>query len=260
MRLPTDNLYKSAREQAAFYRRVIDQVNRIPGIQSAGLADVLPLGEQNDREYFTIENRPMPAGQELVADFRRISPGYPTTMGIALRRGRLLSDRDGANAPLVILIDETLAHQYWPNENPIGRRMRLWGEYREVVGIVSHVHHYGLEKPPEPTIYAPFEQMTNKSMALAVRTTMDTHAVVKAVKQAVSSADPRQPVFQIRSMDDYLALADTRRAFRRFCWRCSRQFRCCSRPSAFMAWFPTAWRSAPANSASAWRSARRRGN
>jgi putative ABC transport system permease protein len=209
MRLPTDNLYKSDREQAVFYRRVIDHVEQIPGIQSAGLSDVLPLGQQNDREYFTIENRPLPPGQSLVADFRRISPRYLNTMGVPLLEGRLLSDRDASDAPLVILIDETLARQYWPNENPLGRRMRLWGEFRQVVGIVGQVHHYGLEKQPEPTIYAPFEQMPNKSMALAVRTTMDTQAVVKAVKQAVWSVDRGQPVFQIRSMDDYLSLADT---------------------------------------------------
>src|SRR5271157_4057712 len=120
MRLPTENLYKSDREQAVFYRRVIDNVERIPGIQSAGLADVLPLGQQNDREYFTIENRPLPPGQSLVADFRRISPRYPTTMGIALLEGRLLSDRDVRDAPPVILIDEALARQYWPDQNPIG--------------------------------------------------------------------------------------------------------------------------------------------
>ena len=209
MRLPTDNLYKNDREQAAFYRRVIENVERIPGIQSAGLANRLPLGQQNDREYFVIEKRPLPPGQTLVADFRRISPQYLNTMGIPLLRGRPLSDRDGPDAPLVILIDETLAHQYWPAEDPIGRRMLLWRRFREVVGIVGQVHHYGLEKQPEPTIYAPFEQMTDKAMALAVRTTMDTQAVVKAVKQAVWSVDPGQPVFQIRSMDDYLSLAGT---------------------------------------------------
>ena len=209
MRLPTDNLYQSDREQADFYRRVLDNVEHIPGIQSAGLTDVLPLGQQNDREYFTIENRPLPPGQELVADFRRISPRYLNTMGIALLQGRLLSDRDVQDAPLVILIDETLAHQYWPNENPIGRRMQLWGEFREVAGIVSQVHHYGLEKQPEPTIYAPYEQMPDKAMALAVRTTMEIQAVVKAVKQAVWSVDRGQPVFQIRSMDQYMSLADT---------------------------------------------------
>jgi putative ABC transport system permease protein len=209
MRLPTDNLYKNDREQAAFYRRVLDNVQRIPGIQSAGLSDVLPLGQQNDREYFTIEKRPLPGGQELVADFRRISPRYLNTMGIALLRGRMLSGRDGRETPPVILVDETLANQYFPGENPIGRRMRLWGVFREVVGIVSQVHHYGLEKEPAPTIYAPFEQMPDRAMALAVRTTMDTQAVVKAVKQAVWSVDPGQPVFQIRSMRDYLSLAET---------------------------------------------------
>lgn len=209
MRLPTDNLYKNDREQASFYRRVLDKVENLPGIQSAGLTDVLPLGQQNDREYFTIENRPLPPGQALVADFRRISPGYLTTMGIPLLKGRLLSNRDGREAPQVILIDETLARQYWPNENPLGRRMRLWGKFREVVGVVGQVHHYGLEKQPEPTIYAPFEQMPDKAMALAVRTTMDTLAVVTAVKQAVWAVDRGQPVFQIRSMDEYLSLADT---------------------------------------------------
>jgi putative ABC transport system permease protein len=209
MRLPTDNLYKSNREQIDFYRRVLDNVERIPGIQSAGLTDVLPLGQQNDREYFTIENRPLPPGQSLVADFRRISPRYLNTMGIALLEGRLLSDRDVRDAPPVILIDETLARQYWPTENPIGRRMRLWGEFREVVGIVSQVHHYGLEKQPEPTIYAPYAQMPDKAMALTVRTTMETQGVVKAVKQAVWLVDPGQPVFQIRSMDEYISLANT---------------------------------------------------
>lgn len=209
IRLPTDNLYKRDREQAEFYRRALDSVERIPGIQSAGLTDVLPLGQQNDREYFVIENRPLPPGQSLVADFRRVSARYLNTMGIPLLRGRMLSDRDGPDAPPVILIDETLARRYWPNENPIGRRMRLWGIYREVVGIVGPVHHYGLEKRPEPTIYAPFEQMPNRSMALAVHTTMDDQAVVKAVKQAVSTVDSGQPVFQIRSMEEYLSLADT---------------------------------------------------
>ncbi len=209
MRLPTDNLYKSDREQAGFYRRVLDRVDRIPGIQSAVLTVVLPLGQQHDREYFTIENRPLPPGQSLVADFRRVSPRYFHTMGISLLRGRLLSGRDVPDAPLVVLIDETLARQYWPNQNPIGRRMRLWGEFRQVAGIVGQVHHYGLEKEPEPTIYAPFEQMPDQSMVLAVRTAMETEAVVKAVKQAVWSVDGGQPVFQIRSMDEYLSLANT---------------------------------------------------
>jgi putative ABC transport system permease protein len=209
MRLPTDNLYKSDREQADFYRSVLRKVERLPGIQSAGLTDVLPLGQQNDREYFTIENRPMPPGQSLVADFRRVSPEYFRTMGIPLERGRLFSERDVRDAPSVLLIDETLAQQYWPNQDPLGRRMWLWGEFRQVVGIVGPVHHYGLEKEPAPTIYAPYEQAPNKAMVLAVRTNLETAEVATEVKRAVWSVDPGQPVFQIRSMRDYLSLANT---------------------------------------------------
>jgi putative ABC transport system permease protein len=209
MRLPTDNLYQKDRDQATFYRHVLDKVEQIPGLQNAGLTDVLPLGQQNDREYFTIENRMLPPGQTLVSDFRRVSPTYLSTMGISLLQGRMVSNRDAPDSPPVILIDDPLRRQYFPNENPLGKRMYMWGKYREIIGIVSQVHHYGLDKLPEPTIYAPYEQMPNKAMALAVRTTMDTQAVVKAVKQAVWSVDPGQPVFQIRSMDDYLSLADT---------------------------------------------------
>jgi len=184
-------------------------VQQLPGIQAAGLSDVLPLGQQNDREYFTIENRPLPAGQSLTADFRRISPGYLDTMGISLLQGRMLSDRDGPGAPLVILIDEMLARRYFPNENPLGRRMRLWGEFRQIAGIVSQVRHYGLERQPEPTIYAPYEQMPDKAMALAVRSRMGTQSLVNAVKQAIWTVDQGQPVFQIRAMDEYLSLAGT---------------------------------------------------
>ncbi|HEX3748845.1 MAG TPA: ABC transporter permease [Bryobacteraceae bacterium] len=209
MRLPTDTLYKSGREQAEFYRRVLDHAETLPGVQSAGLTDVLPLGEQNDREYFTIENRPMPAGESLTADFRRVSTRYFDTMGIPLRRGRELSLHDIDGAPLVVLVDETLAHQYFPHEDPLGQRLRLWGQWRQIVGIVGQVHHYGLDKLPEPTIYAPFEQMADRAMVLVVRTDASTMAMVQAVKKAVWSVDKGQPVFQIRTMNDYLALADT---------------------------------------------------
>lgn len=209
MNLPTDTLYQTRRQQVDFYRRVLEQAQNIPGVQNAGLTDVLPLGQQNDREYFTIENRPMPPGQTLAADFRRVSASYFAAIGIPLIAGRTLSMGDGPNAPLVVMIDQTLARRYFGKEDPIGRRLRLWGEWRQVVGVVSEVHHYGLDKLAEPTIYAPFEQMPNKAMALVVRTNLDTAAVVRSVKQAVWSVDSGQPVFQIRSMNDYLSLAGT---------------------------------------------------
>ena len=209
MRLPTDNRYRNAREQAEFYRRVLENAARIPGAESAGLVDVLPLGQQNDREYFTIENRPLAQGQRLVADFRRVSASYFQTMRIPLIAGRLLSDRDVRDTPLVVVIDETLARQYWPKQDPLGKRLNIWGEPRQIVGIVGAVRHYGLDRQAEPTIYGPYLQMPKDRMALAIRTAADPRGTVNAVKQAVWSVDKDQPIFQIRGMSDYMALADT---------------------------------------------------
>ena len=209
MRLPTDNRYRDSREQADFYRRVLENAARIPGAESAGLTDILPLGQQNDREYFTIENRPLPQGQRLVADFRRVSASYFRTMRIPLIAGRFLSDRDVRNAPPVLVVDETLAHQYWPKENPLGRHLNIWGQPREIVGVVAAVRHYGLDKQAEPTIYAPYLQMPKDRMALAIRSASDTRGMVNAAKRAVWAVDRDQPIFQIREMNDYLALADT---------------------------------------------------
>lgn len=209
MRLPTDNLYKEASQQASFYRSVAGKIDQIPGVQSAGLTDIVPLEQQNDREYFVIENQVLPAGESLVADFRRVSPGYFKTIGIPLTEGRLFTERDNVDAPRVIVIDQAMALRYFPNERPIGRRIRMWGQFRQIVGVVGPVHHYGLDRPPEPTIYAPFEQMPNKSMVVVVRTSLSTQSATQAVKQAIWQIDAGQPVFQIRSMDDYMSLAET---------------------------------------------------
>jgi hypothetical protein len=145
------------------------------------------------------------------------------------------------DAPPVILIDETLAHQCWPHQNPLGQRMRLWGEFREVVGMVGQVHHYGLEKQPQPTIYAPYEQMPDKAMALAVRTTMETPdrgerreagGVVGGSRPAGVS-DPQHGRVYFAGRNRAARLDYTAGWF-------SRASRCCWRRSGFMASFPTA--------------------
>ena len=150
MRLPTDNLYKSDHEASRFLpactrqsRPIARHSIRRPYRCASARAAERP-GVLHHRKP------PRTAGADPGCRLSAcVSPRYFNTMGIALLEGRLLSDRDVRSAPPVILIDETLARQYWPNQNPIRpRRMRLWGEFREVVGIVSQVHHYGLEKQP----------------------------------------------------------------------------------------------------------------
>jgi putative ABC transport system permease protein len=206
LRLPTDALYQSQRQQAEFFRAVLERVNAIPGVQSAGATEVVPLAQENVRHSFRLPERPSGPNSELIADYRRVSPRYFETLGVALTRGRLFTDHDNAQAACVVIVDESFARHYFPTENPLGKRLDLDGSC-EIVGVVAGVRHYGLDKPPRPTIYAPYLQDTTDRMALAVKTSLDTRRIVDAVKRAVWAVDKDQPVFLIRSMDRYVSIA-----------------------------------------------------
>ncbi len=108
----------------------------------------------------------------------------------------------------MVLVDEVFARQYFPNENPIGRRI-VMGAPREIVGVVAPVRHRGLDQPPRATVYIPQAQSPVDRMALLVKTTVGREQIVPAIKQAIWRVDPDQPVFMIRSMDEYIALANS---------------------------------------------------
>ena len=209
LRLPTDSLYTHPRQQAEFFRQVLERVRAIPGVQSAGVTDTIPLGQENSRQSFRFPDRPSGPNSELMADARRVSPGYFETLGISLLQGRFFSDHDNAQAPEVVIVDESFARHYFPNENPLGKRIGLGSSTWEIVGVVSAVRHYGLDKPPRPTIYTPCLQWPRDRMALAVKTTMDSRGMIDAVKNAVWAVDKDQPVFQIRSMNEYVSIASS---------------------------------------------------
>jgi putative ABC transport system permease protein len=209
LRLPTDSLYTQPRQQAEFFREVLERVRAIPGVQSAGVTDTIPLGQENSRQSFHFPDRPSGPNSDLMADARRVSPGYFETLGISLLQGRFFTDHDNAQAPDVVIVDESFARHYFTNENPLGKRIGLGRSTWEIVGVVSAVRHYGLDKPPRPTIYTPYLQWPRDRMALAVRTTMDSRGMIDAVKNAVWAVDKDQPVFQIRSMNEYVSLASS---------------------------------------------------
>lgn len=206
LRLPTDALYQRPEQQVEFFRRALDEVRTVPGVESAGFTEVIPLGQENSRTAFRIENAATPA--ELSTDSRRVTPGFFETVGIPLVNGRLLDQRDTAGRPLVVLVDEVFARQYFPNENPIGRRI-VMGAPREIVGVVAPVRHRGLDQPPRATVYIPQAQAPVDRMALLVKTTVGREQIVPSIKQAIWRVDPDQPVFMIRSMDEYIALANS---------------------------------------------------
>ena len=137
----------------------------LPGVESVGASSILPLSGNNSSGSFQIEGREVPPGQSSPhGDLWAATAGYFQTMGIPLIRGRFFSDRDAADAPGVAIIDETMARKYWPNEDPVGKRITFEGgrenpRWREIVGIVGHVKHQGLDGESRVQYYLPKNQL-----------------------------------------------------------------------------------------------------
>ena len=209
MELPTDSKYRTDPEQAEFFRRVLEKVETLPGVRSAGVANVLPLDNaETPRLTFLIDGRaPLPGGQRLPGDYRSVSPEYFRALGIPLLKGRYLTEGDKAGRPLVAVINETLARRYWPDgQNPIGQRLRF-GSNRvwEIVGIVGDVKHSGLDKQVTPAVFLSYLQTPEARMSLVVRTASDPASMIRAVKDQVYVVDRDQPMYKIRTMDQVVA-------------------------------------------------------
>ncbi|MEO5960158.1 MAG: ABC transporter permease [Opitutaceae bacterium] len=208
MELPTDSRYRTTREQSAFFSRVLEQATALPGVTSAALTSILPLHNQDSRARFLIEHGPaLPPNERLQADERFVSPGYFETMGVALKRGRLLDarGRDDANAPFVGLVDEALARRFFGDEDPIGRRLLFRNTHIEIVGIVGDVKHAGADREARPTIYLSFLQSPVSRMNLVLRTAGDPGSLAASAKRAIWSIDRDQPIYRVETMETVVA-------------------------------------------------------
>lgn len=208
MELPTDSRYQKPPEQSAFFQQVLEKISVLPGVHSAAVTAILPLTQQDQRARFLIENGPpLPQGQRLAADYRRVSPSFFQTLGVPLLRGRLLEEHDGPDAPSVAVIDETMARRWWPNENPVGRRLVTGMGPIEIVGVVGAVKHAGLEKDARPTVYVSYRQHAADRMSLVIRTVQDPNSLAKGAKHAIWSVDHDQAIYRVESMDEVVSAA-----------------------------------------------------
>jgi putative ABC transport system permease protein len=202
--------YSDPVKGAAFIEGVLARVRSLPGVISAGYTRVLPLLQKGGTRGFTIEGRP-PITSGLVndANFRPVSTGYLATMRIPLRRGRYLEDSDGPQAALVAVINETMARQFWPNEDALGKRFKYGPPqsaepWTTIVGIVGDVKQMGLDVPARAEMYVPYRQMTSAPRDLAIRVAGNPLALAEAVRREIRAVDPEQPVANIRTMEDIL--------------------------------------------------------
>jgi len=205
-----DQKYKNLTQRSAFYDRVLANVETLPGVVAAGYTTWIPLTNAGGAMGVTLEGKPEPApGQALIPNVRIISKNYAAALGMKLIEGRLLEQGDGFGKPLVALINQTMAKNYWPGENPVGKRFKS-GRYSEkspwisVVGIVGDIHQAGLDLPARAEMYFPYQQQDDgfSPEYLAVRASGDPMALAEIVRQQVWAVDKEQPVAKVMPLED----------------------------------------------------------
>ena len=191
-----------------FWQQVLDRVRVIPGVDSVAIGTVVPFANDHNRADICIDGQPVTAnGRYPHPDYHEISPDYVRALGMPLLRGRTFTDGDNETAPPVGLVNSTLARQYWPNEDPIGKRFAFGHpkadtKWITVVGVVGDTKLYGLANPFKIEIYIPYRQRPNSNMTLVVRSAVDPASVISAVKGAIASIDKDQPVNQVETISE----------------------------------------------------------
>jgi putative ABC transport system permease protein len=191
---------------------LLDRIRRLPGVASAAAATAFPHKRPGESGSFDIEGRPnrepkqeMTGGAGLIV----VTPEYFETTRIALRKGRFIREGDGAGAPQVAVINETLARRYFPGENPIGERIRSFGAtnpWRQIVGVVGNVKGFGVDGDPMPTIYASYQQQYwGNPVYLVVRTALPPHSLAVPVRKEIRGYAKHMPITKISTEEDLLS-------------------------------------------------------
>jgi putative ABC transport system permease protein len=207
--------YPQRDQQAQFYRQLVEQIQALPGIQKVGLVSYLPLSGAVRMSYFCAERQICQGlGKDPLIAFRQVDNGYFEAMGTRLLRGRTFNSGDSASGLPVIVVNETTARHYWPNENPIGKHVAGSRDLvkREVVGVVADVKYNSLNSPNLEELYIPFEQMPWPAMTLLVRSAGNQPALTAAVREKVAQLDSAVPITSVSSMEDIVgtSLAEPR--------------------------------------------------
>jgi putative ABC transport system permease protein len=201
--------YDSRPVVAQFYDRVLGRLRETPGVEAAGAAGALPLSGAANTSNFLLVGRPTPPnGQDPSSRWERVTTDYFRTLSIPLKAGRDFDARDNADAPGVIIVNESWATTFFPGDSDVtGRLVRLGGgeSVSTIVGVVGDVRHDGLDEPAKPTIFLPFAQHIDGGMTLVVKSSSEPGAVTAAVHDAVKAADPTIPVYDISTMQSQVS-------------------------------------------------------
>jgi len=203
--------YSDPVTMATMYQRILERLPAVPGVQSAAVVKPLPMGGMQEETVFTINGRPPVRPEDLpLASYTIVSPDFFNTANVPLR-GRAFTDADDANSPLVVIISQAMAREFWPGEDPVGHLMSLpdprW-QNMTIVGVVGDVKKFALSDSPGPEMYVPYKQKPYPSMltmSFVLRTNRDSLALTNELEQAVKSVDPELPVANVQPMDELVS-------------------------------------------------------
>jgi len=199
--------YRSAVQIDNFYGQLLERASRLPGVNIAGLGSQVPLNHIGNGDLLVFEGRETTPNQPIPVGFiRRSTPGYPEAMGIPLLSGRTFELGDSESSLPVAIIDDNMARTYWPNENPIGKRLRTGGNIKNnpwltVVGVVASVKKDSLDEESKPYLYRPFSQDPRQSMYVIVRSAGNPENLIAGLRSEVRALDSEIPLFDVHTME-----------------------------------------------------------
>jgi len=219
MFLPAGASYSKDDQIISFYDRLLERVRAIPGVQSAAVSFGLPPNQRVIGQDFRIEGRPNdPRQQDPIAEFLSVGEEYFGTLGIPLQRGRAFDERDRQGATNVTIINQRLADRFFPNEDPLGKQLRLGGGASRwiltIVGVAGNVNYRGLDTADEVTIYAPHRQFASSDMSLIVRCAADPTSLATAIRQQVWELNRELALTRIKTMEQLLSESVAQPRFR----------------------------------------------
>jgi putative ABC transport system permease protein len=203
--------YKEDDQRIAFYKQLLERMRNLPGVEAASATGTLPLGGGGWGRSLTVEGFPvLSVGQAPAIQHTVVTPDYFRTMGIPLLSGRDFNEADAKNSPNVTIIDERLAREYWPNQSPIGKRVRFGPPednepWHTIVGVVGTVRHQRMQEDTRKSVYLPHAKIPTGGMALVLRTTANPQELTGALRREVAQLDPDLPVSEVATMEEVVA-------------------------------------------------------
>lgn len=207
--LPTAK-YSTPQSKTLFYNQVLEKVSSLPGVESAGFVNMVPIQQSGYNGKFWVEEQGYAQGQEPLAEYRTSSPDYFRTLDIPLTDGRYFSPQDQEKTVPVAIINQTLARHYFPKSSALGKRIRMEDtDWLTIVGVVRDVRQAGLTQPVLPEIFVPYAQAVSpnlaQSMSLVVRSSSDPAKLTASLRSAVQEVDAGQPIHNVQTMQEIIS-------------------------------------------------------